>query len=388
MKAINTKYKVTAEVLTPLSIGQGAENDWVYGVDYLVQSAPNNPKQLLLYHLDLNKMVAAGINIGVLSNYLSANNVQGVLNLLNNSLNKVSDFCIPLPDGIGLNGLTNPIKTFLRNDLTNHPVLAGSSLKGALRSILFTYLRTNEKDNASVFGNMKDGNDFMRFVRVGDFEFEKTCLVNTKIFNLHNDEEQGWEGGWKHGSNNTKPTATYSPIGFNTIYECLPPRATATGSIMLADTLFDRIAEQPHRAAKSKIMHSPITELCGMVNDHTFAYLDKEYDFFDKYEVEDYTGNILNAIGDVQNVINACASNECVLKMSAGSGFHSITGDWQYEYYYEYTDGKTGKRFLLDRKKREGQFRANDLPKSRKIAVSGSRAFSLMGFVKLTFTKE
>ncbi len=372
MKAINTKYKVTAEVLTPLSIGQGAENDWVYGVDYLVQSAPNNPKQLLLYHLDLNKMVAAGINIGVLSNYLSANNVQGVLNLLKNSLKKVSDFCIPLPDGIGLNGLTNPIKTFLRNDLTNHPVLAGSSLKGALRSILFTYLRTNEKDNASVFGNMKDGNDFMRFVRVGDFEFEKTCLVNTKIFNLQR-KGLGWEGGWKHGSNNT--TANYSPIGFNTIYECLPPRATATGSIMLADTLFDRIAEQPHRAAKSKIMHSPITELCGMVNDHTFAYLDKEYDFFDKYEV-DYTGNILNAIGDVQDVINACASNACVLKMSAGAGFHSITGDWQFKDFTG-SDGHT-----------LGQKSNGDLPKSRKIAVSGSRAFSLMGFVKLTFTKE
>ncbi len=387
MKAINTKYKVTAEVLTPLSIGQGAENDWVYGVDYLVQSAPNNPKQLLLYHLDLNKMVAAGINIGVLSNYLSANNVQGVLNLLKNSLKKVSDFCIPLPDGIGLNGLTNPIKTFLRNDLTNHPVLAGSSLKGALRSILFTYLRTNEKDNASVFGNMKDGNDFMRFVRVGDFEFAETCLVNTKIYNLTRNGKE-WKGGWKlSGGRKGQTVHEFKPIGFNTIYECLPPQIKADAYMLFAENLFAKVAAQGDTKKKKEILND-VEILCDKINDHTYNYLNKEIEFFNKYDKAERCSDITNSISKIKDVIASCASNECVLKMSAGSGFHSITGDWQYEYYYEYKDGKTGKRFLLDRKKREGQFRANDLPKSRKIAVSGSRAFSLMGFVKLTFTKE
>ncbi len=374
MKAINTKYKVTAEVLTPLSIGQGAENEWVYGVDYLTRT--DEDEQLWLYHLDLAKMVEAGVDMQKMAQCFVKGDVKGVKLLIGNKLSKVSDFQMRLP--CSAEGLSNSIKTFLRNDLTNHPVLAGSSLKGALRSVLFTALRDpkkKENDNDTVFGSMKDGNDFMRFVRVGDFEFEKTCLVNTKIFNLQR-KGLGWEGGWKHGSNNT--TATYSPIGFNTIYECLPPRATATGSIMLADTLFDRIAEQPHRAAKSKIMHSPITELCGMVNDHTFAYLDKEYDFFDKYEV-DYTGNIEDAIAAVQNAINDCitqGNHSCVLKMSAGAGFHSITGDWQFKDFTG-SDGHT-----------LGQKSHGDLPKSRKLAVSGSRAFSLMGFVKLTFTEE
>lgn len=375
MEAINKKYKVTAQVLTPLSIGQGSEKDWVYGVDYLVRTDPDYEKRLLLYHLDLGKMYAAGIDVNRLSSYWANGDVGGVERLIGNKLESVCDFVLPLPTGIGKQGLKNPIKTFLRNDLTNRPVLAGSSLKGALRSVLFSNLRTaDQKDNKSVFGDMKDGTDFMRFIRVGDFEFEKTRLVNTKIFNLYKENGQ-WQGGWKHSAANKEDDHSYNPIGFNTIYECLPPMAIAEGSIMFADTLFDRIMEQPYREKKSKIMHSPISELCRRVNDHTWAYLEKEYDFFEKYEV-DYTNNILNAIGDVQNVINDCGTNSCVLKMSAGSGFHSITGDWQYTEYIE----NGGKR--LDRK------RGGVLPKSRKIAVPGTSLFLPMGFIKLTFTEE
>ena len=370
MKAINTKYKVTAEVLTPLSIGQGTEKDWVYGVDFLTRM--DEDEQLWLCHLDMNKIVAAGVDISKLTHCFTKGDVAGVKSLIGNKLLKVSDFQLRLP--CSLDGNPNPIKTFFRNLLTNHPVLAGSSLKGALRSVLFAELRTpGDRENDKVFGSMKDGSDFMRFVRVGDFEFENTCLVNTKIFNLQR-RGQGWEGGWKHGKDKTN--ATFDSTGFNTIYECLPPKATADGSIMFADTLFDRIMEQPYREGKNRMMHSPISELCGRVNDRTFAYLDKEYVFFDKYEV-DYTGNILNAIGDVQDVINDCGTNSCVLKMSVGSGFHSITGDWQYK---DYTDA-SGHTL--------GQGRYNgELPKSRKLAVSGSRPFSLMGFVKLTFTED
>ncbi len=368
METINKKYKVTARVLTPLSIGQGSENDWVYGIDFLTRT--DEDEQLWMCHLDMNKMVAEGVDISRLTQCFAKGDAPGVKRLIGNKLLKVSDFQLRLPCSVEEN--PNPIKTFLRNNLTNHPVLAGSSLKGALRSVLFSNLRGPEdKENDKVFGLMKDGSNFMRFVRVGDFEFEKTCLVNTKIFNLWKEHGQGeWLGGWKHARSETN--AEYDKQGFNTIYECLPPKATAEGCIMFADKLFDRIAEQPYRDKKSKIMHSPITELCQIINDYTFGYLDKEYDFFDKYEV-DHTGNILNAIGDVQDAINSCAPNECVLKMSAGSGFHSITGDW---HFTDYTgnDGHT-----LGQGKYHG-----DLPKSRRLAVP---SFSLMGFIKLTFTE-
>ena len=44
---------------------------------------------------------------------------------------------------------------------------------------------------------MKDGTDFMRFIRIADIEMPSTELVNSKIFNLWKDRD-GWNGGWKH----------------------------------------------------------------------------------------------------------------------------------------------------------------------------------------------
>lgn len=369
MEYLNKKYKVTAQVLTPLSIGQGSEKDWVYGVDFLTKRDENN--QQWLYHLNIAKIIEAGVDINRVSQLFANGNATEIAQLIGSKLAQVSDFQMPLPIKTA-QGLTNPIKTFLRNPLTNRPVLAGSSLKGAIRSVLFTYLRDTERDNVSIFGRMTDGSDFMRFIRVGDFEFEKTCLVNTKIYNLYR-EGYGWQGGWKHSGNNT--SNTFDPIGFNTIYECLPPSATAEGSVMFADTLFAEIANQPLFEGKQNIMSAPdiAVKLCDIINDHTFNYLNKEMDFFTEYWQGDGSSNIRERIGSLQDMIDACEPNECILKMSAGAGFHSITGDWQFDAYTE------DQQHRMDRK------RGGELPKSRKIAVSGTKAFSPMGFVKLTF---
>ena len=378
METVNKKYIVTAQVLTPLSIGQGSEKDWVYGVDFLTKRDENN--QQWLYHLNIAKIIEAGVDINRVSQLFANGNATEIAQLIGSKLAQVSDFQMPLPIKTA-QGLTNPIKTFLRNPLTNRPVLAGSSLKGADRSVLFSYLRTNEKDNVAVFGNMKDGSDFMRFIRVGDFEFDKTCLVNTKIYNLHTPNGEPWQGGWKHAGNHTD--IYFNAEGFNTIYECLPPDATAKGNIMFADTLFEKITNQPIKEKKQNIMSSDTdiaSKLCDIINKHTLAYLDKEIPFFEKYEEGEYSTNIFNSLADIEEEcyrISRCEPNTCILKMSAGAGFHSITGAWQFKDYTE----KSG--LHLGQGKYHGQ-----LPKSRKIAVSGSKAFSPMGFVKLTFEEE
>ena len=61
MEGVNLKYNVTAEVLTPLSVGQGSEKDWVEGIDYVVKNG-------MMYHLDLSKMYAAGIDMERVAN--------------------------------------------------------------------------------------------------------------------------------------------------------------------------------------------------------------------------------------------------------------------------------------------------------------------------------
>ncbi|MBO6075197.1 MAG: hypothetical protein J6P74_08720 [Paludibacteraceae bacterium] len=360
---VNKKFKLTAQVLTPLHIGSGAEKDWVAGVDYI-------SKDGMLWHLDMNRMVAAGVNMDMLASMFATGKTDGVEKLIGAKLKDVSDFQMRLPVSSA-----NPIKVFLRNQLSNNPVLAGSSLKGAIRSVLFTDMREHKDTrNEDVFGKLKDGADFMRFIRVGDIEFphDATCLVNTKIYNLQKIGSE-WQGSWKHGANFTN--AEYNPVGFNTLYECLIPGKTAEGTIGFEASLFDKQQGQIAYQTKKHRVLNDVNALCEIIRDHTFDNLDKELDFFEQYEQGEYSSDIFNSIIEIQEAINACRPNECVIKMSAGAGFNAITGDWQFDDYVHGT---------LDRKRNRG----NDVkPKSRKVAIMGQK-MSLMGFVKLTFVEE
>lgn len=359
-KLINKKYKVTATILTPLHIGAGSERDWVAGVDYIAKDG-------LLWHLDMKRMVAAGINMEMLASLFATGKIGGVENLIGVKLKDTSDFQMKLPVST-----SNPIKVFLRNQLSGNPIVAGSSLKGSIRSVLFTYMREHsEKRNEDVFGRLKNGADFMRFVRVGDIEFphDATRLINTKIYNLQKIGSE-WQGGWKHGSNST--SFEYNPTGFNTLYESLAPGEKAEGTIGFETSLYDKLQEKGAYPDKKHQVLNDVEALCRIIRNHTFDYLDKELDFFEQYEQGDYSSDIFNSIVDVQELINACHPNECVIKMSAGAGFNAITGDWQFD---DYVNG------TLDRKRNHvGEVK----PKSRKIAIY-KNAFSLMGFVKLTF---
>ena len=113
-----------------------------------------------------------------------------------------------------------------------------------------------------------------------------------------------------------------------------------------------------------------ITVLFGIINEHTKAYLEKELDFFKKYNEADRTSEIIKNIEELIQRIPSDNSS-CLLKMAAGSGFHSITGDWQYDDYDKTGfNGKTGKNKY----------------KSRKI-VEYNEKLSLMGFVELIVEK-
>lgn len=357
MEGINKKYNLEIEVLTPLSIGAGAEKDWVRGIDFVVD------KKGKLYKLNIKKMVEFGIKPEDMSCYFASKDENGLISKLGSNLSRVSDLIVNLPAQSD-----NDIKSFVKNQLTGNPVLTGSSIKGAIRSILFQYLGGHTGNGREVFGSSTDGDEFMRFVKLSDAEFENTSLINTKIFNLQN--QGGWRGGWKHGSNNTD--SDFRSTGFNTIYECLMPGQYGYSSVKLSANLYDNFASKfgPHKKSekKSPILHNGISTLFSIINKHTKDYLIKERDFFLRFET-DRTDDIIDSIDGLLDMIPQ-DNSYCVLKMSAGSGFHSITGDWQFDDYTEVP---------LDRKRvREGKVN----PKSRKIAIWDGN-FSLMGFVKL-----
>lgn len=382
METINMKYDLNIEVLTPLSIGAGAEKDWVRGVDFVVNKGK-------IYKLNLKKIVKEGVNIDQLTSLFASKNEKGIISLITEpKLAKVSDFVMPLHADS-----PNDIKAFVKNQLTGKPILAGSSLKGAIRSILFYYLRDKERDEKQVFGSSVNGDEFMRFIKISDAEFDATTLVNTKIFNLQ--KKTDWVGGWKHGKKETGDT--FKTIGFNTVYETLMPSDVGCASFMVSNqflevdwrSFYDQWQRETRKdAEKETIKHliakeeskktllrneNSLNTFFEVINNHTIEYLEKEKAFFEKYSA-DKTDLIIDSIDKLLNLIPS-DNSYCILKMSAGSGFHSITGDWQFDDY-----SRTGVWNF-------GSNKGKQKYKSRKIAVCGEH-FYLMGFVKLTAISE
>lgn len=363
MKEVNKKYYIKLTAVTPLSVGAGNEEEWVKCADYVIHDGK-------VYVLDLHRVAEEGVDLAKLSDLFLRSDHDGIVNILAGKLECVSAFVFDLPCQT-----ENNIKAFERSQFHNLPVVAGSSLKGALRSILFKYLRDYETKNEEVFGTMKDGTDFMRFIKVGDVEMPATKLYNTKIYNLHSVDGH-WQGGWKHALVNGT-NDFYRSTGFNTLYECIEPSVNGFGTLMLSSTdlesVIQKVGASAHGNKKMNILHDGVSAFFAIVNDFTRKYLKKERAFFEKYPAG-RTDEILDCIDYLLAMIPSDNSS-CLMKMSAGVGFHAITGDWQFQ---DYTHGR------YNRKENKG----NDIqPKSRKIAET-SKGLALMGFIRLSMVTE
>lgn len=388
MDVLNKKYDIKIEVLTPLSIGAGAEKDWVCGVDFV-------EKEGKVYRLNLHKIIQSGIDVSKLTSCIEKKDTRGLQLLIGNKLQLVSDSVLNSPVS---SPVSSDIKAFIKNQLSNNPIIPGSSLKGSIRSILFHYLRDRERSDKDVFGNSADGDEFMRFIKIADTEFEETQLVNTKIFNLQG-HGNSWQGGWKH-EYREGTSSNFKPIGFNTVYESLMPHNVGYSAIMFSKNFLStdwtkfylqlkkktvkekelsRIESLEKKVSQKKSIikdENSLKSLFFIVNAHTRAYLEKEKEFFERYNQAENSQYIINSINNILSQI-PIDNSFCILKMSVGSGFHSITGDWQYD---DYT--RTGV-WNDPKNKNNGKHKY----KSRKIAVWDNH-FDLMGFVKISALSE
>lgn len=350
-------YHIQLEIISPTHIGSGGENDWAQGTDFVCKNGN-------CYVLDLHKAQQAGVEIPRLTACFLNNDEKAILQILGKKLEQASRYIFPTPTSS-----TNPTKAALRNQMTDLPIIAGSSLKGAICSALHSqYTREDQPQQL-----LKHGTILGRFIKVSDFEMEQTQLVNTKIFNLR--KEQGeWEGGWKHSGHET--SNQFRKQGFNTLYECLVPGTQGVGHITIEPELFRQATKAsayltPKVSEKDILLASGVTTLFAEVNRKTRAYLQKEHAFFSAFGQAERTEEITNHILSLMNQIPA-NNKGCLIKMSAGSGFHSITGDYLYENYIDAPGFHT-----------QGRHAGKKKYKSRKIADT-SKGLCLMGFVKLT----
>lgn len=366
----NKRYYIELEVLTPLAVGAGNDNDWICGVDYVM-------KDRKVYILDMERAAWRGVDVGRLATAFANSDQKAIINLMGNRLEQASIRIFDAPAST-----TNAIKAFMRTQLMDKPVVPGSSLKGAIRSCLFNEFHGPKRQgeqrlssnviNEGVFGTMTAGDVFTRFIHVGDIIMPQTRLVNTKLFNLRG-QGNNWYGGWKHGGNNT--TARYESTGFNTLYECVAPGIKGVGTIDLAHRAYELLCEhvpgQAYIDKKQHVMQGGLRALFHIINTTTRQYLEKERVFFETFRT-DRVDAIVEKIDELLQLIPADDSY-CVMKMSAGAGFHSITGDWQYNDYCN----EPGMWPDSDRRNH-----GKKMFKSRKIAEYDSR-LQQMGFVIL-----
>ncbi len=349
---INKKYCLELEVLSPLHIGSGFE--WARGSDFVQDKG----KVFLLNH----KLVQQKLDIDKFCSFLIDKDEKGLKNNLPGKLEDYSHKIYHYPPVI--NG---DIRRFISGAFDNAPYIPGSSIKGAIRSILFKKWRNYETREDDVLGELKKGEDFLRFVKISDSVAKGTKLVNTKIFNLYKDgSSHNWKGGWKHSGKETNDV--FKPSGFNTVYEVLAAGEKSFLTLAIADKVFTWLPQQPYYEQKSTLIDGGIEELFKIINAHTSSHLQKEIAFFEAH-YSDKTDIILSSYRELLDLI-PLNNRTCILKMAAGSGFHSITGDWKYQDYNATGIHETGKN--AGKKKY----------KSRKIAIDNNR-FMPMGFVCL-----
>jgi len=369
-ESINLSREVRAEIITPVHVGAASEKILRRGTDFFWE----NGKLFLFDFSNLLKAVRAkNVPLGTLTNHLASNKIRELetylFKTLQVDLESVSYRIINFSDDPG-----NEIRPMIRNG-AGLPYLPGSSVKGALRSVIFNYLynEINPKVNDKGMEKFLLGDydkSIMRYVRVGDahLQNEDTDVWYVNLFNLKNDGKQ-WKSTWKKG--------------FNLPIELLKPETTTAFRLNLAKPLADNLANKYRKSDKlpqnlSRILtDSPFDNLCNIINDYTRLHINKELDFLKKYDQAPDSGLLIENMENLLPLTNE--PNTCLLRMAFGSGFHGITGDWRFQDHLNTIHNPDEKNWMYSptaRKKEPARY------KSRKVTGANP---TLMGFIKLTF---
>lgn len=365
MNSLNTNHKISIEVLSPLFIGAGQEKDWVRGIDFVQYKGE-------IFILDKEKLFL-GLDDQLQAKYLSLVS-QGKLMDLEAFITSNVD-----PEDYhklvyGYDGRlpANEIKTLIRG-ANGNPYIPGSSIKGAISSVVFNYLH-----NRYAHKNIDKAEDILgrfsrslfRFIRPSDATCNSTEICNVELFNLF--ENRGdWRSGYKRG--------------FNITMENFAPESKGEFRLSIADGLGRFLMEKVGNRALPEyyddifLQGNTLQFLFRLINDYTREHIRREIDFFDRFPEADDTDLIIENLENWQAITNQ-DEKTCVLRMAGGSGFHAMTGDWRYEDHTVPVEEPDRRNLIYSyRTKRKEPARY----KSRKVIRANAE---VMGFVKLSIS--
>lgn len=265
------------------------------------------------------------------------------------------------------------------------PYIPGSSLKGAIRTALFTdeLLRRYEmegvserklgyydsKENRTIFNDKvlqreifgRDPNsDWLRLLQVGDCHFGagSTCAAFSETLN-----ERNW------------PNYEIKEE-VKQLIEYLPKGSTSEFTLHIPEKLRDLIFKKMRELFNPISYKLNISSLFKIVHRHSLRLLKDEIAFFEEANLPNGKGELLSFLEEIRDEATGYAENECLLRLGFGTGYRNMTGDWVKKLVSD--DSLYDEIGAFSR--RTTRYNGMPLPKSRKIMFDGE----FMGYVKLT----
>ncbi|NSW93321.1 MAG: type III-A CRISPR-associated RAMP protein Csm5 [Bacteroidales bacterium] len=319
---------IKATAITPIHVGAGQEKKLIPGVDYLYRD--DGKKVIIIDQSRVFKLLPEedkNLFISFLSAGTPVKFFENRKILKEEILNLAAISEIPSPSGPVNEEILPMISTAGENG--RQVYIPGSSIKGSIRSVIYAWLKNKYKvrDERDAFGEIS--NNLMSFIHITDAFFKESRISKTKLFNLAliNNE---WTAGW---ANARKETSTnFNATGFLTILETITPTATSSFILKINNQRFDYLKQKKATLQGRIDFFNDLTieKIFNIINWHSKRYLEAELDFFNHYDNgSEHSAGVISGINKLIKSIPS-DNNRCLLHLGFGSGFHGITGDWQY----------------------------------------------------------
>ncbi|MGQ9847990.1 MAG: RAMP superfamily CRISPR-associated protein, partial [Bacteroidales bacterium] len=285
------------------------------------------------------------------------------------------------------------IAEFERNGF-GKPYIPGSSIKGAIRTILlrkrFNELSPNEQTNLlrqvnstkkewasepivkKLLGGSSNEN-LMRVLEIFDAEFNEVSLEKVLILSLSNEEATAykWKKMGRDAVNQDDPfQASYIFV------EALPIGAKGYSSISLSNFLFNN-PEAKQQLKFSEPSLSDFGSFIKTINKYSLEKLNKEKTFFQRLNSSKKLNELIKNIDTLITETNKHQKDEMILRLSWGSGWLGMTGDYLDDNWLSIFRKRYGGRQGM------GKPEFKIFPKTRRIVFDKNEPKYLTGWIKI-----
>lgn len=367
---LSEKITCSLEILTPVHMGHSG-GVWYSGIDYMYNDG-------LIHIIDQDKFLSHFLNeygsewIDEFSKNVSNGTADKYLRKENIDWEEFSIFSFE-----GENP-TRELRALMRNGL-GKSYIPGSSIKGAIRSVLYNFLYNKLGKPRNIPSNRELLGDFQtaitRYILPFDAIVPTSVVSNISLFNLYGDV--GWRSKYKNSDNKPFISAETFAVGAKGQFDIV----VMNGFSRLVENTDPKIT---HIHTHDVIaMQKPVQHLFNIINEYTQEHCKKEIKFFEKYPQASGTQFIIDTLKEMQ-FLATNNDNSCILRLAYGGGFHAMTGDFRFDDHtetIEYPDSKNTVWSQLERQRVPARY------KSRRIVVNAQGYFP-MGFVRITLPKN